>query len=189
MTRLFLVRHGQSEGNIDKTVYFTVPDHKVTLTDLGRTQAAEAGKELADKLMEKAVVFLSPYDRARETYDIMSKSLKNISSIQENPLLREQEYKVFSSMEDYSAVHKVKKAFGDFFYRYKRAESKADVYQRVFTFVNHLLLLKTLGKLDNNVIIVGHEIMIQMMLKVLDGSKYDETLTPIENCEIVERVL
>ncbi|XP_060182638.1 phosphoglycerate mutase-like protein AT74 [Lycium barbarum] len=42
--RIILVRHGESEGNVDKNVYATVPDHKVQLTKKGKEQAKKAGE-------------------------------------------------------------------------------------------------------------------------------------------------
>jgi broad specificity phosphatase PhoE len=44
---IILVRHGQSEGNVNKKLYEDTPDYTLRLTPLGREQAATAGKELA----------------------------------------------------------------------------------------------------------------------------------------------
>jgi len=49
---IILVRHGQSEGNINHDVYADTPDYTVRLTPLGRERAATTGKELA-ALLEK----------------------------------------------------------------------------------------------------------------------------------------
>jgi hypothetical protein len=47
--RIVLIRHGQSEGNATsdtKLAYRTTPDHQISLTAKGRSQALDAGKEL-----------------------------------------------------------------------------------------------------------------------------------------------
>ncbi len=44
--RIVLVRHGESEGNVDDTVYEREPDHALRLTATGYAQAEAAGAEL-----------------------------------------------------------------------------------------------------------------------------------------------
>lgn len=45
--RIFLVRHGESQANVEKDVHKLVPDHDIALTDRGSGyQAVEAGKFL-----------------------------------------------------------------------------------------------------------------------------------------------
>lgn len=70
--RLIIIRHGQSQGNVDDSKYAAVGDCKISLTDLGWRQAIAAGKFLetyyeADKTMEWPYVFLSAYQRTQET--------------------------------------------------------------------------------------------------------------------------
>lgn len=48
--RIYLVRHGQSEANLDKTVNARLPDHRVELSLEGHRQAAVAGEYLAGAL-------------------------------------------------------------------------------------------------------------------------------------------
>ena len=45
-TRLLLLRHGQSEGNVDRKVYADVPDYALQLSELGRQQARDAGQRI-----------------------------------------------------------------------------------------------------------------------------------------------
>lgn len=44
---IFLVRHGESEGNVDKDVHRRLPDHAIGLSERGRAQAKKAGDFLA----------------------------------------------------------------------------------------------------------------------------------------------
>ena len=67
-TRIILVRHGQSEGNVDEAAYEDCPDNKIRLTQKGRAQAFEAGKRLANIIGDESMhIFFSPYMRTRET--------------------------------------------------------------------------------------------------------------------------
>src|SRR3954467_516632 len=46
--RIVLVRHGESTGNVDDTVYEREPDHALALTERGWRQAQETGKRLRE---------------------------------------------------------------------------------------------------------------------------------------------
>ena len=48
--RIVLVRHGESAGNADDTVYEREPDHALALTEKGWQQAEETGKRLREVL-------------------------------------------------------------------------------------------------------------------------------------------
>lgn len=79
--KLILIRHGQSLGNIDESLYATTPDNAMPLTELGWEQAREAGRQLKQTVLsmhgssrngkggESSVHFiLSPYVRTVETF-------------------------------------------------------------------------------------------------------------------------
>jgi hypothetical protein len=76
--RIILVRHGESEGNFDEGVYRRTPDALISLTQLGKGQAVEAGKKLKEEVIngdpaESIHVYLSPYLRSKQTYEEISK--------------------------------------------------------------------------------------------------------------------
>lgn len=70
--RILLVRHGESEGNVNLRKYIEKGDSKVGLTDKGWRQAVDTGAFLGDfysreNIREWPALFLSPYQRTRET--------------------------------------------------------------------------------------------------------------------------
>ena len=66
--RIVLVRHGESMGNADDTVYEREPDHALALTERGWRQAEETGKHLREVFGgERVSVYVSPYRRTHET--------------------------------------------------------------------------------------------------------------------------
>jgi len=186
--RLIMVRHGQSMANADKSVYFKVMDHLIELSELGKEQAKFAGAALNKRISNQgALVFVSPYLRARQTWEIINEQIDpfKIYQVKETPLIREQEYKLFENMEQVEEINRAKEAFGTFWYRYKRAESQADTYQRAMTFY---LYLKTCHKQDQDVVIIAHEIIIKSLLMIIDDIKVEDMESfKINNCEIVER--
>ena len=68
--KLIMIRHGQSEGNVDETLYSTKPDNNMRLTKLGWDTARMAGKALREELGQgESVHFIvSPYVRTVETF-------------------------------------------------------------------------------------------------------------------------
>lgn len=67
MTRITIIRHGQSEGNINKIIcgHFDTP-----LTEAGRYQAKLTGKHLSGKKIDK--IYSSDLRRALETANIIA---------------------------------------------------------------------------------------------------------------------
>lgn len=136
---IFLVRHGQSEGNADKTrkIYKSVPDYAVRLTQLGRDQAFEAGLRIKDVIQNAPIRFYySPYWRTRDTFLEIAKNL-NVVKATEDARLREQEWGTsFTDMEP--DFEEKRDSYGHFYHRIKDGESCADVYDRVSDFNNTL---------------------------------------------------
>ena len=50
MKRIYLVRHGESEGNLDTTLYLNKADHAIKLSPKGIGQAMTAGLKLNKEL-------------------------------------------------------------------------------------------------------------------------------------------
>lgn len=66
--RIILVRHGESEGNVDADAYAKIPDSQIALTERGFAQGAVAGLQIRQLVGNETVrFFVSPYMRARQT--------------------------------------------------------------------------------------------------------------------------
>jgi probable phosphoglycerate mutase len=97
MTRLILVRHGESEGNRDRT--FT-QNADVPITAVGREQArATAG--LIAKHFRPARIVASPYARARQTAEIIGAVFELEVELEVG--LREQSFGIFAG-QPYEAL-------------------------------------------------------------------------------------
>lgn len=177
--QLMIIRHGQSKANVDRRVYFYTKDQDILLTEEGERQAENI---LLPTDFPISAIYSSPYKRALATANII-KNKKNIkASIIQSPLIREQEYKYFKNTKDYDDITRERKEWGKFWYRFKNAESMADVYQRVVTFINNL---KLKHNDDDIVLVVCHEVVIRMFYM------YANNLSPeasedlqFENCSV-----
>lgn len=187
--KLYLIRHAQSEGNVDPSRYKAARDHQIMLTGEGQDQAHDMGKALQKILlknevahMNQTVFFTSPYLRARQTLQTsMRGGALNPINLFTNPLLREQEWKYFVDNNDSKEVRENRANFGKFYYRFKRGESIADTYQRATIFFNYLCNLMMVGQIKKEapIIIYSHQTFLLCFMMVLTGEfdeKFDQDL-------------
>lgn len=188
--KIYLVRHGQSESNIDPNLHLSIKDHNIKLTGTGIEQACRAGVNLEKISSHFNYAFVSPYERTRSTWKNISQYI-TVDTVIETPVLREQEFKVFTDVEDMKLKKQSKEAYGAFWYRYKNGESNADVYNRVLNFWNDLRMRYLLGEIKSNdkIIIVSHEIVLRMFLMMFKNTKHEDCKIDIANCEVQELVL
>jgi len=145
---IILIRHAQSEGNKNRDIHQTVPDHRVKLTPEGHKQALEAGHRLRALLRPDDTIhfFTSPYRRTRETTEGILASLtsddpspspfpRHTIKVYEEPRLREQDFGNFQPCSaEMERMWQERADYGHFFYRIPNGESAADAYDRVSGF-------------------------------------------------------
>jgi broad specificity phosphatase PhoE len=172
--RIILIRHGESLGNIDDSAYVTTPDWRVPLTEKGKMQSNEAGKELSKIIGKDGKVFFyySPYRRTRETLEELKQhiSKEQIISIREEPRISEQQFGNFQNVEEVWESKRERHEFGRFYYRFQSGEAGLDVYSRVSSFISTLVrdcqqYQKAGYDLDNiNVVIITHGLSLRLFL-------------------------
>jgi broad specificity phosphatase PhoE len=173
--RIFLVRHAESEGNVDNAAYTTKPDSQVPLTLLGRQQAQDAGLKIRQYIEDrspdrdyKLFFYTSPYKRSLETYESMSAcfSASHIRGLQEEVQLREQDFGNFQDAEGKEHEKAERLRFGRFFYRFPNGESGADVYDRITIFEDHMIRDINAGRFADrtNLVLVTHGLALRIFL-------------------------
>ncbi|RNF01649.1 glycerolphosphate mutase [Trypanosoma conorhini] len=204
--RLLLVRHGESEANVDRSLYSRIPDWKIPLTERGRAQALDCGRRLRNIIKnEKLYIYYSPYIRTRQTLAEVRKSLdeSQVQGEREDERLREQEMGNFQPLDTMDRTWSERNEFGRSYYRFPGGESSVDVGDRVSTFFDSLfrerLELHSLsardpdepltlpGEEDQNVVIISHGLLIRLFIarwfRVPVGAF--ETMRNPPNCSIV----
>ncbi|KAH8784601.1 putative phosphoglycerate mutase DET1 [Hyaloscypha finlandica] len=145
---IILIRHAQSEGNKNRDIHQTIPDHRVKLTPEGWLQAYDAGRRLRDLLRADDTLhfFTSPYRRTRETTEGILKTLtsdepsptpfpRHSIKVYEEPRLREQDFGNFQPCSaEMERMWQERADYGHFFYRIPNGESAADAYDRISGF-------------------------------------------------------
>lgn len=175
--RIYLVRHGESEGNVDKTLHTTLPDHAIGLTERGHTQARHVGEFFARSIFGYGNgfrVWRSPYLRTRQTCDDMldaiytdpgGRGCKPAYGVHESVLLAEQQFGLFDGLsaeqleEKYpnETAHydKCARLQGRYFARLPLGESRFDVTLRVHQFFGTIVRDADRHNIQN-LIIVTH---------------------------------
>jgi broad specificity phosphatase PhoE len=184
---IHLVRHGETEANVNPQIYATKADHAVRLTARGVAQAEDAGRFLAAHLQErrqtssdsfgKVRVWYSPYYRARETALHILRPLaqavdpsSGMLSYREDPFLFEQKAGLFDGLSDEeyeSAFPKEASDYAKHVYYNGRAyaispmgESRIDIAIRVKHFFG--TILSDLHRHDiRHVIVINHGVTVR----------------------------
>jgi broad specificity phosphatase PhoE len=135
---IVLVRHAESEGNVDVDAYRTIGDPLIPLTPRGHAQALAMAQRLRELVGDLRIwAFTSPYLRSRETAHIaLSQFPPEVCRLAEDPRLREQEFAggFQHSVPDRSE----QRLYSKFFWRFPGGESAADVYDRLSMFMDTL---------------------------------------------------
>ena len=158
---IILIRHGESVGNANKEIYKTIPDYALLLTERGKNQALEAGKNLRVLCGNESVKFyVSPFWRTRQTFQGILKSFPSLKwqDRYEDPRLREQEWHGKLPVDGYRHdTEEERDLFGHFYYRFQEGgESCADAFDRVSDMIGTMHRDFEKPEYPENCVIVGH---------------------------------
>eukprot|EP00887_Chlorella_sp_A99_P004932 scaffold4.g4932.t1 len=173
--RIILVRHAESEGNVDNIAYTFLPDPKVPLTARGWQQALGAGEKIRAGMDAshggqpyRLHFYTSPYLRSKQTYEgvVQAFSPDQLVGVQEEVQLREQDFGNFQDAEGKQREKAERLRFGRFFYRFPNGESGADVYDRMTLFEDHLVRDINAGRFANgtSLVLVTHGLALRIFL-------------------------
>lgn len=184
MIDLYFIRHGLSEGNINKLIYSEKRDCEVELAEEGREQSKNVVNQLNDFTMHRLDeygIWYSPYTRTVQTKDIFRNEAEqkgyHFKFERMNVLLREREW---GDLQELSNKKALSDYFFNFYHRPKDGESFADVYQRVALFHRYLLDSVNNDGVKKHVIISHGEFLKVYMMFLLNWSvdEFDKYKTP-----------
>ncbi len=181
--RLWLVRHGQSQGNVAREaadqaglpmIDIDVRDVDVPLSELGHRQAEATGRWFAALGPEERpeVILSSPYIRARQTAEAICAAggLAGPAKLVVDERLREREFGVFDRLttvgirQKYPEEAAHRSRLGKFYHRPPGGESWADVILRLRSVLNSI----NLHYCDRRVLIVCHQVVVLCMRYILE---------------------
>jgi broad specificity phosphatase PhoE len=204
---LWVVRHGQSAGNVARDaahaeardrIVLSGRDVDVPLSNLGREQARALGDWFAQMPIDRRpnVVLVSPYVRAVDTAALI-RSAGGLDD-QDVPLcsderLREKEFGILDGLT-HSGVGKVfpdqaefRQVLGKFYHRPPGGESWCDVILRLRSMLDTV----SLHHADARVLIVAHQVVVLCLRYILETLD-EKTILEIDaqgdvaNCSVTE---
>ena len=163
--RLYFVRHGQSEANVQMVISNRNLPHR--LTELGGQQAETVARLLAD--VPLAAIYSSPIMRAAQTAQIVAAS-KGLP-VEFAEALREPDCGVMEGRSDEEAWAEHDRVMFDWVVHRKFSscieggESFHDLRARFVPFVDRLVALH--GDTNHNILLITHGSLLYLMLPIV----------------------
>ena len=206
-SRLWIVRHGQSAGNVAReradaaghnVIDIALRDVDVPLSDLGEMQARAVGHWFASLAPEERpeVMLSSPYVRARQTARAICEA-GGVAGGARPPIiderLREREFGIFDRLttagirEKFPELAEHRALLGKFYHRAPGGESWADVILRLRGALDSV----SLHYADRRVLIVCHQVVVLCLRYILEEMDEAEVLGidkqgEVLNCGVCE---
>ena len=181
--RMWIVRHGQSAGNVARDhaeahgvalIDLEHRDADVPLSRLGEQQSQALGAWMAARPAEEQpqIVLVSPYVRARQTAQAVCDALSpdRVRMIVDERL-REKEFGVLDRytsagiVATFPELAEQRKLVGKFYFRPPGGESWCDVILRLRGVIGDLQQSHAAAR----VLIVGHQVIVNCMRYLLEG--------------------
>ena len=199
--RLWLVRHGQSQGNVARDAADEAGAHEidihlrdvdVPLSALGIEQAKAAGRWFAALPLDERpeIILSSPYVRARQTAEIICER-DALSGAKAKTLLderlREREFGIFDRLttlgikERFPEEAAHRRRLGKFYHRPPGGESWADVIFRLRSMLNTI----NLQYCERRVLIVCHQVVVLCFRYILEQLDEQTILSIDRQAEIL----
>ena len=211
--KVVMVRHGQSAGNVNESLYSSTPDNAMPLTPLGWEQARAAGLHLKNNVLEhpdRVHFIVSPYVRTVETFHGIASAwcdpneFRHITDRElrvqawygrlremgltwrEDPRIREQDFGNYQQPDQVRQYKRERALFGSFYYRFPHGESGSDVFDRISTFLDSLWRSFDMHQ-SRHYVLVTHGIAIRVLLTRYFRYTVDQfqLLANPKNCEMV----
>ena len=198
--RLWIVRHGQSAGNVARDAAEALRDHRigaagrdmdVPLSALGERQADALGRWLSSEEARPTLAIASPYLRASETARIALRAGGLDIPLHHDERLREREMGLLEGMTRWGIEHHhpeqaaLMTELGKFYHRPPGGESWCDVILRLRSFLDSLCL----DHAGQRVLVVCHGAVVPCFRYLLERLGEREILAidaqhQIANCSV-----
>ncbi|WP_336621867.1 histidine phosphatase family protein [Variovorax sp. J22R115] len=182
--QLWIVRHGQSAGNVARdaaesgglaVIELAWRDIDVPLSELGVEQSIAVGDWFASLAPndQPEVILCSPYERARQTAQLVAERARWASSsatLRLDERLREKEFGIldrltkFGIQQKHPDLHEQRTHVGKFYFRPPGGESWCDVILRL----RSLIEMITREYSQRRVLVVAHQVIVNCMRYLLE---------------------
>lgn len=201
---LWLVRHGESAGNVARDaahaagldrIGLTGRDVDVPLSALGADQAVALGRWFADEAARPNVLLSSPYVRAQQTATLFREhgGCAADVAICIDERLREKEFGILDGLTTmgvgavFPDQAEFRRLLGKFYHRPPGGESWVDVILRLRSVLDTISLHHS----GQRVMIVAHQVVVLCLRYILENLNEPDILTidkagEVANCSVTE---
>lgn len=184
---IYFIRHGETESNANNIRQGSTG----FLSEKGRAQALETAKKFPHKKGRAEVIISSPFERAKETAEILGKELSLPVEYCDLLVERRNPSEIIGRSGDDEEVRKIvdriDKSFHDNDLRYSDEENFTDLRNR-----SRELLKYIKSRKEEKIIMVTHGIFLKMVISTmlhnnhLNASEYNRLsfFNPMENAEL-----
>ena len=145
MGRIYFVRHGETVWNREKRIAGSTD---VALTEKGREEAEERGKDLAAMGLKVDRIYSSPLSRAYDTALIIASHLK--VEVEKDERLREQDFGYWEGVAPGDRKEDFIRDKMCFMKKYGNGESMLETAHRVYSFIDEK------RKESGDILVVAH---------------------------------
>jgi broad specificity phosphatase PhoE len=187
--KIIVMRHAESQEDVDKTVYAHTADLEIALSPRGEKQSVDISHTLSNILGKGSVHFyISPGVRLRQTYDLMTASFPEEvhHSFSVETLILKQ-YWGDVTVENRREIEIARYKEGVLVYRFPSGESGPQLVERFRFFKSNLRNEFTKKDFPGKIVILTHGFEMRVFLMVWFGwsIEYFESLANPKNCEMV----
>jgi len=205
-SRLWIVRHGESAGNVARDaahaagaerIELSHRDVDIPLSQLGEDQARALGRWFASAVPDDRpdALLVSPYIRARQTLDLFRAQggATGDDPVGIDERLREKEFGILDGLTTsgvasvYPDQAEFRRILGKFYHRPPGGESWCDVIFRLRSLMDTIALHYA----GRRVMIVAHQVVVLCLRYVIENLTEDEILAidnqgDVANCSVTE---
>lgn len=187
--KIIVMRHAESQEDIDKRVYAHTADLDIALSPNGEKQSEDTGSMLASMLVGKTVHFyISPGLRLRQTYSLITARFpKDITHSFTVETLILKQFWGDVTVENRREIEIARYKEGVLIYKFPNGESGSQLVQRFELFAKNLREQFLEKNFPQNIVIITHGFEMRVFLMVWFGwdVSYFEKLANPRNCEMV----
>ena len=175
MGHFYFVRHGQTVWNVENKICGATDS---PLTEHGRQQAAETGKNIVESGIKADEILYSPLSRAADTAKIISE-MSGIPSREEPRLIEQNFGKWESTPRDGKGFKTAKESFAC---RYEGGESMLQLAQRIYNLLDEIKQESD----HKTYILVAHNGISRMIQSYFTDMTNEEFASfGVKNCQVV----
>ena len=187
--KIIVMRHAESEEDIDKTVYARTADLDIALSKNGEAQSVNVSSRLSGLLDGSTVHFyISPGFRLRQTYELIASRFPNTitHSFSVETLILKQFWGDVT-VENRREIEITRYKEWVLVYRFPNGESGAQLIERFRMFVENIRSEFQKDSFPENIVIITHGFEMRVFLMVWFGwsASYFERLANPRNCDMV----